>query len=95
MNYELYGWFGLLCIHGSRIPQLLHMRASKQASGLSLSGTAAVQLGLASYLLYAFAQGDRVFIASNLIGLVMQGVVLYYNWLWRTRKEGADVSTYS
>lgn len=85
MTYELFGWLGLLLIHGSRVPQLIHMRVSKQAGGLSLSGTAAVQVGLASYLLYALSQGDRVFIASNAVGLVLQGVVLYYNWLWRLR----------
>jgi len=87
MDYELFGWLGLLLIHGSRIPQLIHMLASKRATGLSLSGTAAIEAGLASYLVYAIVRHDRVFIASNLIGFALQGFVLYLNWLWRERKQ--------
>lgn len=82
-DYTWLGWLGLLSINVSRIPQITFMLKSKQASGLSLSGTAAVQAGLASYLAYAIYQHDPVFIASNFIGLVTQGVVLALNWQWR------------
>ena len=84
-DYTLYGWLGLLLIHGSRLPQIFFMLKSKRASGLSLSGTAAVQLGLACYLVYALYQHDPVFITSNAVGMVLQGFVLYLNWLWRER----------
>src|SRR3990172_4873631 len=85
MTYELTGWLGLLLIHGSRVPQLILMLASKQARGLSLSSNVAVFLGLASYLVYSIAVHDRVFIASNVIGMAGQGWVCWLNWKWRER----------
>lgn len=84
MDYELWGWLGLLLIHGSRIPQIIHMLRRRQAGGLSLSGTLAIQLGLLSYLVYAVLQHDRVFIVSNIIGLALQGWVLVLNYIWRS-----------
>ena len=87
MDYTWFGWLGLILIHGSRIPQIFFMLKSKRASGLSLSGTAAVQAGLLAYLLYAVAQGDLVFIVSNSIGLAFQGVILVLNYVWREQTD--------
>lgn len=95
IDYHLFGWLGLLLIHGSRLPQIYFMLKQKQASGLSLSGTAAVQAGLASYLVYALGQGDTVFIVSNLIGLVFQGVVLVLNYAWREPRRSPFISTFN
>lgn len=86
IDYHLFGWLGLLLIHGSRLPQIFFMLKQKRASGLSLSGTAAVQAGLLAYLVYAVSQGDLVFIVSNAVGLVFQGVVLVLNFMWREPK---------
>ncbi len=94
MTYELFGWLGLILIQGSRIPQLIHMLASKQARGLSLSSNIAVQVGLASYLVYAVIVQDRVFIASNLAGLLGQSWVVYLNWKWREKPAIIEVPTF-
>ena len=83
MDYELFGWLGLLFIQGSRVPQLIHTLASKRATGLSLSSNVFVAVGLASYLVYSIVVMDRVFIASNIAGLAGQVPLTYYNWKWR------------
>lgn len=83
----MFGWFGLLLLNGSRIPQIYTLLASKRATGLSLSGTLALEIGLACYLVYSIAIFDRVYIAANIVGMTMQGIVLYYNWKHREKPE--------
>lgn len=85
MNHELFGWIGLVLLQGSRLPQIVLTLKSKHVVGMSFAANMAVELGFVFYITYAIIVHDRVFVVSNSIGLVLNGLVCYYNWIWRTR----------
>ena len=70
---QIFGWIGLLLLHGSNLPQIYKTIKTKEVKGISMSLWIIVFLGLTSYLIYSILRGDVVYIVSNILGLTGTG----------------------
>ena len=77
------GWFGMILMNGSAIPQLIKIIQTHSVHDLTLFRELFLLVGCASYLIYGFHRKDKVIIVSNLwacsMFLTLIALIIIYN----------------
>lgn len=75
--FIFFGFFGIILMNGSAIPQIIKMIKTKSVNDLTLWREVSLLIGCLSYLIYAIHRADPVVITSNIWGTISFMVIIY------------------
>ncbi len=83
MIYELIGILGIILISIAPLSQVIKTYKSKNVEGISITYFRIVFVALLCYFSYSVHIQDKVYIASNVLGLSMNGLMLGLIWRYK------------
>ena len=73
---ELGGWIGMILIHGATLPTSISLIMGRSTKLPPLDMVIMVWIGLALFFIRALARVDFLYLTSNLIGFVLNTILL-------------------
>lgn len=87
----IFGIIGMILVQFSTCAQIVKLYRRKKTDGLSVLFLWMIFLGLISYLVYSISIDDKIYIASNSIGLFFLAVSIAQYYYYRYFYKGEEI----
>lgn len=84
---QTFGIVGLILVQFSTCCQIYNLWKTKKVGGLSVGFLWMIFIGLANYLIYSISIMDKIYIASNSIGMFFLSISITQYYYYKRRAK--------